>query len=179
MNSRASFWMVGTTLTLISAAWWMQFRQPANSKTPPDARSQVVETRRSSINEHKPALPQMQQATPATGGKPSKKGKPPVQDPAARAALSLVGKDATAELVWTEAINNPNLPKQERSDLIEDLNEDGFLNRKQPTLADLPLIEERLKLIDRLMPESLDQTNLDAFGEARKDLMNMKAKLNP
>ena len=118
----------------------------------------------------------MLQDPPPASGKP-KKVKPPLQDPAARAALGLVGKDATAEQIWQEAINNPDLPKGEREDLIEDLNEAGFSNGKQPTHADLPLIEARLKIIDRLMPEAMDQTNLDAFGEARKDLINLRTKL--
>lgn len=104
--------------------------------------------------------------------------KPPEQNPAARAALSLVGVDPTAELVWMDAINNPALPKHERQDLIEDLNEDGFSNRKQPTVADLPLINARLAIIDRLMPEAMDKTNADALAEARKDLINMQAKLS-
>lgn len=91
----------------------------------------------------------------------------------------MVGVDATAELVWQDAINNPRLPTQERQDLIEDLNEDGFSNKKQPTNVDLPLIKARLALIDRLMPDAMDKTNAEAFAEARKDLVNMLSKLSP
>ena len=89
-----------------------------------------------------------------------------------------MGVDPTAELVWLEAINNPALPKQERQDLIEDLNEDGLSNKKVPGVTDLPLIRARIGLIDRLIPESMDKTNADALAEARKDLINMQAKLS-
>lgn len=108
-----------------------------------------------------------------------KRPKPPAQDPGARAALSLVGADPTAEVVWASAINNPALPAQERQDLIEDLNEDGFSNKKHPTSADLPLIKARLSLIERLAPEAMDRTNAEAFAEARKDLADLLTKLEP
>ncbi|MFO1486500.1 MAG: hypothetical protein U1F71_24265 [Verrucomicrobiaceae bacterium] len=89
-----------------------------------------------------------------------------------------MGTDSTAELVWLDAINNPRLPAQERQDLIEDLNEDGFSNKKQPTRVDLPLIKARLALIDRLAPDAMDKTNAEAFAEARKDLINMLTRLD-
>ena len=110
---------------------------------------------------------------------PKKKTKPPIQDYAARTALSLVGVDASAEIVWKDAINNPLLPEQERQDLIEDLNEEGLPKTKDLTPAHLPLIEARLAIIARLMPDAMDKTNADAFAEARKDLLNMQAKLRP
>ncbi len=88
-----------------------------------------------------------------------------------------MGKDSTAELIWLEAINNPELPRGEREDLIEDLNEEGYSNGKQATRADLPMIEARLQLIERLLPGAMDQTNRAAFAEARKDLLNMQTKL--
>ncbi len=43
----------------------------------------------------------------------------------AREALALVGLDPGAEEYWYAAINDPDLSAHERSDLIEDLNEDG------------------------------------------------------
>ncbi len=125
-----------------------------------------------------PAVVQDHPASPPPLAGPPKRAKPPAQNPAARAALNLVGADPTAELVWMEAINNPALPKQERQDLIEDLNEDGLSNPKKPASSDLPLIKARLEIIDRLMPEAMDKTNADALAEARKDLVNMQAKLS-
>ncbi|WP_395751942.1 hypothetical protein [Prosthecobacter sp.] len=174
MSSRISFGIIGITAIALAAMLYSQLHQSA--ATARAIREKTAEEAPSVQTPLPPApviLPDLVPARPA----PAKKGKPPPQDPAARAALSLVGKDATAEQIWLEAINNPNLPRQERSDLIEDLNEDGFSNRKQPTPADLPLIEARLKLIERLMPEATDETNLNAFGEARKDLINLRAKL--
>lgn len=99
--------------------------------------------------------------------------KPPIQDPDAREALSLVGADPEAEAYWAAAINNPNLPAEERKDLIEDLNEDGLSDPKNPGAADLPLILNRLELIDELAPYAMDRVNADAFQEAQKDLLGM------
>jgi hypothetical protein len=101
--------------------------------------------------------------------------KPPIQDPDARAALSLVGADPQAEQYWLAAINDPNLPADERKDLIEDLNEDGLSNPKRPSPQDLPLIANRLRLIEELAPLAMDQINADAFAEAYKDLQNLAA----
>jgi hypothetical protein len=101
--------------------------------------------------------------------------KAPIQDPIARAALSSVGADPDADKYWMNAINDPTLPAEERKDLIEDLNEDGLSDPKNPGPQDLPLIVNRLKLIERLAPQAMDKVNSDAFAEARKDLENMLA----
>jgi len=105
----------------------------------------------------------------------SAKVKPPVQDPDARAALSLVGADPMAEQYWAAAINDPNLPANERKDLIEDLNEDGLSDPKHPGPQDLPLIANRLRLIEEMAPSAMDAVNADAFAEAYKDLQNLAA----
>lgn len=110
---------------------------------------------------------------------PRPKGKLPARNPGARVALSMVGTAPVAEAVWVQAINDANLPAQERQDLIEDLNEDGIINRKHPTGPDIELIKARLELIDRLAPGAMDKTNADAFAEARKDLVKMLAKTEP
>lgn len=93
--------------------------------------------------------------------------------PAARFSLSLVGADTEAEAYWTAAINDPNLPANERKDLIEDLNEDGLSDAKHPGPEDLTLISNRIKLIEDLAPFAMDQVNAKAFAEAHKDLMNL------
>jgi len=102
-----------------------------------------------------------------------KKAKPPIQDPDARDALSLVGADPVAEAYWVAAINNPNLPADERKNLIEDLNEDGLSDPHHPGPQDMPLILSRIQLIEELAPNSMDQVNTDAFAEAYKDLVNL------
>jgi hypothetical protein len=101
--------------------------------------------------------------------------KPPIQDPDARAALSLVGTDPEAEQYWMAAINDPALPAEERKDLIEDLNEDGLSDPKHPGQQDVPLIVSRIQLIEELAPDSMDPVNANAFAEAYKDLNNMLA----
>ena len=85
----------------------------------------------------------------------------------------MVGVEPEAEQYWIKAINNPDLPANERQDLIEDLNEDGLSDPKHPTTEDLPVILKRLKLIEELAPQAMDKVNADAFKEARKDLENL------
>jgi len=90
-----------------------------------------------------------------------------------RQALALVGDDPLAEVVWADAIDDPTRSQHERQDLIEDLNEVGFADPAHPTADDLPLIANRLALIEELAPYALDDVNAAAFAEAYKDLMNM------
>jgi hypothetical protein len=103
---------------------------------------------------------------------------PLVPKPIARAALGSVGADPDAEEVWVNAINDPNRSANERKDLIEDLNEDGFPDPKNITEDDLPLIVSRLALIEELAPDAVDDVNLAAFQEAYKDLVNMLDRLS-
>jgi hypothetical protein len=100
-------------------------------------------------------------------------GDPPASDQLAREALGWVGADPEAEEYWLEAINDPRLPAEERRNLIEDLNEDGLPDPKHPTLDDLPLLVNRIRLIEDMAPYAMDQVNLDAFAEAYKDLVNL------
>ena len=109
----------------------------------------------------------------AKASKPAAKAKEPIQDPTARAALSLVGMDPEAEDYWYGAINDPKLSAEERQDLIEDLNEDGLSDPKHPAAEDLPLIVNRLQLIEEAAPYAMDQVNAEAFQEAYKDLVAM------
>ena len=98
-----------------------------------------------------------------------------IQDPMARVALSFVGADPEAEQYWAAAINDPALSADERQNLIEDLNEDGLSDPKHPGPEDLPLIWNRMRLIEELAPYAMDQVNWDAFAEAYKDLNNLLA----
>ena len=95
-----------------------------------------------------------------------KKPKPEAQDPIARVALSLVGADAAADEYWIAAINDTSLPPDERRELIEDLNQDGFMDKKHPGPGDYQLIASRIQLIEELAPSAMDQINADAFAEA-------------
>lgn len=96
-----------------------------------------------------------------------------VADPMARMALSYVGGDPDATAYWLGAINDPDIPAEERKDLIEDLNQDGLINPDHPTPDDMPVIAARIKLIEQIGPDAMDQVNSDAFAEAYKDLVNL------
>jgi hypothetical protein len=95
----------------------------------------------------------------------------------AREALSLVGADPDAEEFWIAAINDPSFTAKQREDLIEDLNEEGFEDPKHPTEDELPLVLNRLLLIEQLAPDAMDAANADSFAEAYKDLWNIYTRL--
>lgn len=101
---------------------------------------------------------------------------PQAKERRARLALAMIGHDPDADGVWIQLINDPSLSASARSNLIEDLNEDG-LSYRNLTLDDLPVIEYRLELIEDLLPYAMDEVNSDAFKEARKDLQNMVDRL--
>jgi hypothetical protein len=100
------------------------------------------------------------------------------KEPLARLALNFVGADVQANEFYQKTINDPLLTKSHRKNLIEDLNQDGFPDTKNLTARDLPLIENRLALIEQLAPTAMDEVNLAAFKEAYKDLFNMRAKIS-
>ncbi len=101
-----------------------------------------------------------------------------IAEPDARVALAAVGRDPAAAGVWAQAINDTtNLTPSDRKNLIEDLNETGFADPNNLTQADLPVINNRLDLIDALYWDAADDTNAAAFDEAYKDLLAMRAQL--
>jgi hypothetical protein len=122
------------------------------------------------------AKARVQKSTPAQNG--VKPGKEPLQDPDARDALALVGADPDAEQYWLDAIFDTSLPDNERGDLMEDLNETGFADPKNLTSDDVPLIVNRLQIIDAVLPRA-DEFMTDHLLEAQKDLVNMLAKVAP
>lgn len=95
----------------------------------------------------------------------------------ARQALQSVGTDDHATQLWATAINDQSIAADLRKDLIEDLNQDGFPDPRNLTEADLPLIDNRIALIEQLGPDAMDDTNFAAFQEAYKDLLNMRSRL--
>jgi hypothetical protein len=100
-----------------------------------------------------------------------------LKDPLAREALTFVGADLAATEIWSRSINNRELPANERQDLIEDLNEEGFQDPKRLTRDDLPLILSRIELVELLAPSAIDDVNAAAFKEAHKDLINMRDRI--
>lgn len=125
-----------------------------------------------------PARPAAQIPTPTSSNDPvpATDPEPVVPLPIARSALGWVGADPSAELIWAQAINDPNTPADARKDLIEDLNQEGFPDPKNLTEDDVPLILSRLDLIEQLGPDSMDEVNAAAFDEAYKDLLKMLEK---
>ena len=99
------------------------------------------------------------------------------KEPLARLALNYVGADAQANAFYQQTINDPILNRSHRKNLIEDLNQDGFADTRNLTARDLPLIENRIRLIEQLAPSAMDEANAAAFKEAYKDLLNMRAKI--
>ena len=166
---------------------------PKTAQTPKQPESQEPPTEEAAVE---PAQPAPQDAPPPPPPPTESKADAPVQaeTPAApsgqdsvsedaaakerrgREALALVGHDPAADAVWIQAINDPTLSASARANLIEDLNEDG-LQYRNLTTADLPVIRYRLELIEDLRPYAMDKVNADAFDEARKDLVNMEARL--
>lgn len=92
-------------------------------------------------------------------------------------ALNFVGVDAEAEKIWLRAINDPRTPAGVRSDLIEDLNDEGYVDNSHPGKEDLDLILARMRLIEKLAPTATDPVNAAAFEEAYKDLLAMYVRL--
>src|SRR4029077_15380179 len=98
----------------------------------------------------------------------------------ARVALAYVGADQKATDFWQQTINDPSLGKHDRRQLIEDLNQEGFLDRKHLNQNDLPLVDSRLALLQQLAPNAIDDINAKAFNEAYKDLTKTRDRiLNP
>ena len=121
--------------------------------------------------------PSAEAARPIDASPPRIPAQISISKPMARTALSFVGADPDAEAIWFAAINDPSFSPHDRQDLIEDLNEEGFPDPKHITPDDLPLIVNRLALIEELAPDAMDDTNAAAFAEAYKDLVNMYARL--
>ncbi|MEO6033781.1 MAG: hypothetical protein ABIQ35_00845, partial [Verrucomicrobiota bacterium] len=101
---------------------------------------------------------------------------PAKKEPLARVALNFAGANAQANELYRAAINDPGLPVDQRRELIEDLNQDGFENQKNPTPRDLDLIKSRLDLINLYRNDVDHKVVIGAFKEAEKDLNNMLAK---
>ena len=181
--------LIVVAVAIVAIAFTFFKRQPAPEKPAPtiakvsapaaDAppvevapvRTEIVSA---STVENLSATPAPEKVSTTPAAKKSAKPKEPIQDPDARAALGLVGVDPAAEAYWLSAISNPSLPDQEREDLMEDLNEDGLSDPKHPGPEDLPLIVNRLVIIEEIAPTA-DPFMQEHLGEAYKDLKNLLA----
>ncbi len=135
----------------------------------------VFKQQRARLSEQ--AARQAANVMPRSPGAPPRGPRRELKDPLAREALRLVGADIASTEIWSRSINNQNLPANERQDLIEDLNEEGFQDPKRLTHEDLPLILSRIELIELLAPSAVDDVNAAAFKEAHKDLIAMRDRV--
>ena len=153
---------------------------PPTSPPPPFADATAPSTAPAAADESQNpvAAPPVQIKAPPKPAMADAKPLPPYEaGQVGRVALAFVGTDALAEQAWVSAINDPSVTPHERSDLIEDLNQDGFPDPKNVTADDVPLIVNRLDLIESLAGDAMDDTNAAAFAEAHKDLINMLIRL--
>lgn len=101
---------------------------------------------------------------------------PGSREPLARLALAYVGANQqAAELFHTAVFDQTLLPDQKR-ELVEDLNQDGLSNKKEPSPEELKIIANRYALTQAYLQEESVQNDKvlnAAFREADKDLRNM------
>lgn len=95
----------------------------------------------------------------------------------AREALPRVGANTNATNTWLEAINNPEVPAATRAALIGGLADEGFSDADNPGEADLPLIQARMQLVERIAPQAIDNTNTTAFNEVYRALQQFAERL--
>jgi hypothetical protein len=151
-------------------------RGPAAGAAAPPANRSTAAASRSPDASANPFLPRATASRRGGSFAVAEPGEPIVANVLAREALRAVGKDPAALVIWLRAINDPAMPEGDRSDLIEDLNDEGYDDLGSYTEADLQLILARLELIEQQMPLAKDAVNAWAFTEAYQDLLGMLGK---
>lgn len=95
------------------------------------------------------------------------------KEPLARVALAFVGTNPQAEQMFGKAVRDPALAGEPVRNLVEDLNQNGFANRRVLTPEDVRLATFRLALTEQYLQQPFvqsDKTLSRAFAEANKDL---------
>jgi hypothetical protein len=98
------------------------------------------------------------------------------RDSLARIGLAYVGADRQAEQFFHASIFDPALPLDRRRELIHDLDQDGLINDKIPTPADVPIIARRYELTQTYLQQDYVQQDpaiSTAFLKAAKDLKKL------
>jgi hypothetical protein len=93
-----------------------------------------------------------------------------------RLALNYVGANDQALELYHQAALDPQLKPDQRRNLVEDLNQDGLSNRRNPTPEDLKIIAKRYELTQSYLQQDYvknDKLLNEAFLEANKDLANL------
>lgn len=101
-----------------------------------------------------------------------------------RVALTYVGANDQATELFHTAVLDTALKPDHRRELVEDLNQDGLSNKKDPSPADLEIIAKRYALTQAYLQQDYVQNDKvlnAAFREADKDLANLlqRAGVNP
>lgn len=94
----------------------------------------------------------------------------------ARIGLYYAGTNPEANQLFDTAVRDESLSVDARRNFIEDLNQDGIKDERNPTAGDLKLIEARLRLIESYNGKVENQRMQAAFKEAYKDLSHMYTK---
>jgi len=143
--------------------------------SPGGDRRSIPAGRRGGLTWPRPAPPGARAGTAASAG--GEGGEPAVPIKLAFRALWYLGTDPAAERTWLRAINDPNTPPGVRSDLIEDMEDEGYSDNSRPTKKDLPIILARLDLIERYAPYAMDEVNARAFEIAYRRLLDLYVRL--
>jgi len=91
-------------------------------------------------------------------------------------------KNLCGSFGWHTAILDSTLSADQKRNLVEDLNQDGLVNRKRPTPEDLQIISNRYALTQAYLEQDYIQQHgvlNAAFREADKDLRNFLLKAAP
>lgn len=96
-----------------------------------------------------------------------------------RLALNFVGATDKALELYHKAALDPQLTEGARRNLIEDLNDEGYANYRNPTPEDVKLMAKRYELTQAYLGQDYvknDKVLNESFLEANKDLRNMLQK---
>ncbi|EEF61649.1 hypothetical protein [Pedosphaera parvula] len=104
---------------------------------------------------------------------------PAKKETLARIGLYYAGDNPQANQLFDAAVHNESLSVDARRNFIEDLNQDGISNQKNPTPEDQKIIEARIKLIQSYYDNGgMNQPILNgALNEAMKDLQGLLQKM--
>lgn len=106
----------------------------------------------------------------------SRLAEPGSKEPLARLALAYVGANEQAAALYHTAVLDQTLTPDQKRNLIEDLNQDGLSNTRNPTPEELKIIAKRYELTQAYLQQDYvlnDKLLNAAFREADKDLRNM------
>ena len=87
----------------------------------------------------------------------------------AQVSLDSAGLDPSADQFFKMALNDPNIPADDRRNLAEDFADHG-VNAKNPSARDFQVMQNRYGQLDQLMANATDPLIVAGLTEAKKDL---------